>query len=60
MVYILGGVVCSVGLACEKCLLDGSLYIYLPVKFEYVSIGLHAFHSRNLCGVVGLCSCRFD
>ena len=25
---------CSVGLVCEKCLLDGS--IYLSVKFEYV------------------------
>ena len=28
-------VVYSVGLACEKCLLDGS--IYLSVKFEYAS-----------------------
>ena len=34
---------CSVGLECEKSLLDGS--IYLSVKFEYVSfpIGLCAF-----------------
>ena len=45
MVYILGGL-------CEKCLVDGS--IYLSVKFEYVSfpIGLHFFNIRNLCGVV--------
>ena len=51
---------CSVGLACEKCLLDGS--IYLSMKFGYVSfpIGLHSFNIRNLCGVVGLCSSRFD
>ena len=33
--YIFWGVVCSVGLACEKCFLDGS--IYLSVKSEYVS-----------------------
>ena len=55
-----GGFVCCVGLAYEKCLLDGS--IYLSVKFKYVSfpIGLHSFHSRNLSGVVGLCSSWFD
>ena len=33
MVYIAGGVVCCVGLACWKCLLEPSFYL----KFEYVS-----------------------
>ena len=48
------------GLACEKCLLDGS--IYLSVKFEYVSfpIGLHSSDIRNVCGVVGHCISRFN
>ena len=36
------GVVCFVGLAYEKCLLDDS--IYLSVKFEYVSFPI------GLCG----------
>ena len=44
---------CSVGLASEKCLVDGS--IYLCVRFEYVSFLLvcvaHLFHIRNLCSV---------
>ena len=38
-----GGVVCSVGLTCEKCLVDG--FIYLSVKFEYVSFPI------GLCGM---------
>ena len=46
VIYSRGVVVCPGSLACEKCLVDGS--IYLSVKFEYVSFPI------GLCGASAL------
>ena len=64
MLYILGGVVCSVGLTRWLYLSICDIWIckfsYLHVCHNYLGwVYVNSFHIWNLCGVVGLCTWRF-